>query len=67
MENQADRMLIGRPRDAQKSHWKVEAVKSIPEQGTYREETNQYSANAQPEPAHQPILYTTHTICLPYF
>ncbi|MEQ2315166.1 hypothetical protein AMECASPLE_019329, partial [Ameca splendens] len=29
MENQADRMLIGRPGDTQKSHWKVEAVKSI--------------------------------------
>ncbi|MED6233086.1 hypothetical protein ATANTOWER_006657 [Ataeniobius toweri] len=29
MENQADRMLIGRPGDTQKSHWKVEAVKNI--------------------------------------
>ncbi|KAK5606167.1 hypothetical protein CRENBAI_025936 [Crenichthys baileyi] len=27
MENQTDRMLIGRPGDAQKSHWKVEVVK----------------------------------------
>ncbi|MED6259911.1 hypothetical protein ATANTOWER_014394 [Ataeniobius toweri] len=27
MENQTDRMLIGRPGDALKSHWKVEAVK----------------------------------------
>ncbi|MEQ2310413.1 hypothetical protein AMECASPLE_008577 [Ameca splendens] len=27
MENQADRMLIGRLGNAQKSHWKVEAVK----------------------------------------
>ncbi|MEQ2311850.1 hypothetical protein AMECASPLE_024741 [Ameca splendens] len=28
MENQTDRMLIGRPGDAPKSHWKVEAVKT---------------------------------------
>ncbi|MEQ2303565.1 hypothetical protein AMECASPLE_018273 [Ameca splendens] len=27
MENQADGMLIGRPGDAQKSHWKMETVK----------------------------------------
>ncbi|MEQ2238719.1 hypothetical protein ILYODFUR_036115 [Ilyodon furcidens] len=27
MENQTDRMLIGRPGDAQKIHWKVEALK----------------------------------------
>ncbi|MEQ2185772.1 hypothetical protein GOODEAATRI_021662 [Goodea atripinnis] len=28
MENQTDRMLIGRPGDAPKTHWKVEAVKA---------------------------------------
>ncbi|MEQ2301391.1 hypothetical protein AMECASPLE_035371 [Ameca splendens] len=27
MENQMDRILIGRPGDTQKSHWKVETVK----------------------------------------
>ncbi|MED6238246.1 hypothetical protein ATANTOWER_014572 [Ataeniobius toweri] len=40
MENQVDRMLIGRPGDAQKSHWKVEAVKHHPS----------YAAELQPHP-----------------